>query len=163
MLHQKKDNLKGILKSGCLYAFSQAAVLFVTALAFWYGGTLIASLEIGLYQFFLCFSAIVFGTQMAASVFAFAPEIANAKAAAQSLKLQLDTIPYIDTWSTTGRKFSNFQGEVEFKDVHFGYPSRPNEKVLSGLSFVAKPGSYVALVGASGYGFKIFRFCTYTC
>ncbi|KAH8810606.1 P-loop containing nucleoside triphosphate hydrolase protein [Xylogone sp. PMI_703] len=152
MIQQRKENLSRILKSGFLYAISQAAVLFVTALAFWYGGTLIAASEIGLYQFFLCFSAIVFGAQMAGAVFAFAPEIANAKAAAQSLKAQLDTRPSIDSWSKEGEKVEKVRGEVEFKDVCFSYPSRPNENVLSGISFKAEPGSYVALVGASGCG-----------
>lgn len=119
--------------------------------AFWYGGHLIALSEIGLYQFFLCFSAIVFGTQNAGGIFAFAPEIANAKAAAQSLKAQLDTQPSIDTWSTEGRKLDKVRGQIQFKDVYFSYPLRPNTTVLSGVSFRAEPGSYIALVGASGY------------
>ena len=88
---------------------------------------------------------------MAGGIFAFAPEIANAKAAAQSLKAQLDTQPSIDTWSTEGQSLGKVRGQVEFKDVHFSYPSRPEAEVLSGLSFKVEPGSYVALVGASGY------------
>ncbi|MGY5778990.1 ABC transporter transmembrane domain-containing protein [Rhizobium sp. LEGMi135b] len=44
------------------------------------------------------------------------------------------------------------QGRVEFSDVHFSYPSRPNRSALHGLSFFVKPGETVAIVGASGAG-----------
>ncbi|XP_065177863.1 ABC-type oligopeptide transporter ABCB9-like [Sycon ciliatum] len=44
------------------------------------------------------------------------------------------------------------RGEVEFKQVSFRYPSRPESTVLKDVSFVARPGEVVALVGPSGSG-----------
>jgi len=46
------------------------------------------------------------------------------------------------------------QGPVglEFSDVTFAYPSRPDEPVLRGLDFRVEPGETVALVGPSGAG-----------
>jgi len=41
---------------------------------------------------------------------------------------------------------------VEFARVSFSYPSRPQQPVLSELSFAIEPGQTVALVGASGAG-----------
>ncbi|TQS33762.1 hypothetical protein Golomagni_05881, partial [Golovinomyces magnicellulatus] len=41
-------------------------------------------------------------------------------------------------------------GVVEFRDVHFRYPTRPEQPVLRGLNLNIQPGQYVALVGASG-------------
>jgi glucan exporter ATP-binding protein len=41
-------------------------------------------------------------------------------------------------------------GEVIFDDVSFAYPGGPN--ILSNVSFVAKPGTSVALVGQTGAG-----------
>ena len=41
---------------------------------------------------------------------------------------------------------------VEFQDVSFSYPSRPNEQALQNISFTAKPGETIALVGPSGAG-----------
>eukprot|EP00833_Pecoramyces_ruminatium_P012142 jgi/Orpsp1_1/1186174/evm.model.d7180000048690.1 len=44
------------------------------------------------------------------------------------------------------------QGYIEFQDVRFSYPSRPDVEVLKGISFKCLPGQTVALVGASGSG-----------
>lgn len=41
---------------------------------------------------------------------------------------------------------------IRFRDVHFRYPTRPEQPVLRGLNLTVKPGQYVALVGASGCG-----------
>jgi ABC-type multidrug transport system fused ATPase/permease subunit len=43
-------------------------------------------------------------------------------------------------------------GYVQFSKVHFSYPSRPDVPVLTGLSFNAKPGQTIAIVGSSGSG-----------
>uniref|UniRef100_A0A183G9E0 ABC transporter domain-containing protein n=1 Tax=Heligmosomoides polygyrus TaxID=6339 RepID=A0A183G9E0_HELPZ len=44
------------------------------------------------------------------------------------------------------------QGTIRFKDVHFTYPSRPNNPVLMGLNLTIRAGSSLALVGPSGGG-----------
>jgi ATP-binding cassette subfamily B protein len=44
------------------------------------------------------------------------------------------------------------RGEVEFRDVHFRYPSRSEVEVLKGISFAVRPGEKIALVGPSGSG-----------
>jgi len=44
------------------------------------------------------------------------------------------------------------RGNIEFNNVTFTYPSRPDVKVLENLSFSIKEGETVAFVGASGCG-----------
>jgi ATP-binding cassette subfamily B protein len=44
------------------------------------------------------------------------------------------------------------RGAVELRDVCFHYPHAPDAPVLKGISFVATPGTVVALVGESGAG-----------
>ncbi|XP_076422410.1 multidrug resistance protein 2 isoform X2 [Peromyscus maniculatus bairdii] len=43
-------------------------------------------------------------------------------------------------------------GNLEFKNVHFSYPSRSGVKILKGLNLKVQSGQMVALVGSSGCG-----------
>jgi len=47
---------------------------------------------------------------------------------------------------------SQIKGEIEFKDVEFTYPSRPDIQILKKISFDLKKGQKIALVGPSGVG-----------
>ena len=53
----------------------------------------------------------------------------------------------IDSFSDTGAKPSDTIGEIEFSDVDFHYPTRPDQKIFDGLSLKIKSGQTVALVG----------------
>ncbi len=44
------------------------------------------------------------------------------------------------------------RGEVDFQDVMFAYPTRPEVNALDGVSFKLEPGKKLALVGPSGSG-----------
>jgi ATP-binding cassette subfamily B (MDR/TAP) protein 1 len=78
--------------------------------------------------------------------------MAKAQRAATQVKRLLDRKPEIDTWSQEGEPVESMEGHIEFRDVHFRYPTRPHVPVLRGLNFTIKPGQYVALVGPSGCG-----------
>jgi ATP-binding cassette subfamily B (MDR/TAP) protein 1 len=80
------------------------------------------------------------------------PDISAAKGAATDIINLLDSKPAIDAESTEGKVPKNVEGHVVLQDVHFRYPTRPQVRVLRGLDIEAKPGTYVALVGASGCG-----------
>lgn len=149
---QQRRSLISVLKSSSLYAASQSLLFVCFALGFWYGGTLIAKHEYGMFQFFLCFMAIIFGAQSAGTIFSFAPDMGKAHHAAIELKKLFDREPLVDTWGDNGEALPEVEGTLEFRDVHFRYPTRPEQPVLRGLNLVIRPGQYVALVGASGCG-----------
>ncbi|KAL4819493.1 P-loop containing nucleoside triphosphate hydrolase protein [Aspergillus spinulosporus] len=149
---QGRASLISVLRSSLLYASSQALVFFCVALGFWYGGTLLGHHEYDIFRFFVCFSEILFGAQSAGTVFSFAPDMGKAKNAAAEFRRLFDRKPQIDNWSEEGEKLERVEGEIEFQNVHFRYPTRPEQPVLRGLNLTVKPGQYVALVGPSGCG-----------
>lgn len=152
LAEQGKKSLVSIIRSSSLYASSQSLMFLCIALGFWYGGTLIKTHEYNMMQFFLVFASIVFGAQSAGTIFSFAPDMGKARHAASELKTLFDRVPEIDTWSEEGESVETMDGAIEFRDVHFRYPTRPEQPVLRGLDLIVKPGQYVALVGPSGCG-----------
>ena len=46
----------------------------------------------------------------------------------------------------------NIKGKIEFKNVSFSYPTKPDIKILKNISFVIETGTAAALVGYSGCG-----------
>ncbi|KAI5806532.1 P-loop containing nucleoside triphosphate hydrolase protein [Peziza echinospora] len=152
LVEQGKISLVSITRSSTLYAASQSFLFFCIALGFWFGGTLMKSHEYDMGTFFLVFMAMIFGAQSAGTIFSFAPDMGKAKESAHALKTLFDRKPEIDSWSEEGEKIPEITGAIEFRDVHFRYPTRPNQPVLRGLDLVVKPGQYVALCGPSGCG-----------
>lgn len=43
----------------------------------------------------------------------------------------------------------DFEGKVDFRNVHFTYPTRPDMHVLSGLDLTLRAGEVTALVRSS--------------
>ncbi|KAG2008663.1 multidrug resistance protein 1 [Coprinopsis cinerea AmutBmut pab1-1] len=149
----KKSNKTAIWSNG-LYALSQALVFFVIALVFWYGSRLVSTFEASTFQFFIGLMSTTFGAVQAGNVFSFVPDISTAKGAGSDIIKLLDSVPEVDAESEAGKKLSHekLQGHLKLEDIHFRYPTRPGVRVLRGLSLEVQPGTYVALVGASGSG-----------
>ncbi|KAF8575980.1 ste6-like protein [Ramaria rubella] len=138
--------------SNLLFSLSQAAMFFVISLVFWFGSKLVANLEIDTKQFYTTLMSTVFGALQAGNVFAFVPDISSAQGAASDIINLLDSTPEIDAESSEGKTPENVQGHIRLEDVHFRYPTRPGVRVLRGMNLEVKPGTYIALVGASGCG-----------
>ncbi|OJJ40222.1 hypothetical protein ASPWEDRAFT_55694 [Aspergillus wentii DTO 134E9] len=147
---QLRDDVIPIVKSSLLYAASQALPFFCMALGFWYGGSLLGRHEYSLFTFYVCFSEVIFGAQAAGTVFSHAPDMGKAKHAAAEFKRLFDSKPALIT--NPGQPVTSMKGDIEFRNVYFRYPTRPEQPILRHLNLTVKPGQYVALVGASGSG-----------
>ena len=79
-------------------------------------------------------------------------EIAQASGAAEHLFEILNVEPQIKAPPRPMALPKPARGEVEFRDVSFAYPGRPNVPVLDRVSFRVMPGEKLALVGPSGAG-----------
>ncbi|SCU87694.1 LAME_0D11100g1_1 [Lachancea meyersii CBS 8951] len=53
---------------------------------------------------------------------------------------------------SSGKAFVPHSGQIEFKDVSFSYPTRPNNQLFKNLNFTIESGSNVCIVGPSGRG-----------
>ena len=66
--------------------------------------------------------------------------------AAEKVFELIDRVPEINPEGGKSQP-TKLQGTVEFKNVWFSYPTRPEVQVLKGITFCAQPGEVVALVG----------------
>jgi ATP-binding cassette subfamily B (MDR/TAP) protein 1 len=80
--------------------------------------------------------------------------VAKSCTAAEKLFEVIDREPMLDTIANIGKTIpdSRLQGRIEFRDVHFAYPSRPDAVVLDGLTISFPANKTTAIVGASGSG-----------
>ncbi|GMR44901.1 hypothetical protein PMAYCL1PPCAC_15096, partial [Pristionchus mayeri] len=80
----------------------------------------------------------------------------NSRVAAAIVYKTIDRVPLIDAYSERGDKPASLTGRIEFRNVHFRYPSRKDTKVwrpvLNGFTLCIEAGETVAFVGHSGCG-----------
>ncbi|GMQ04333.1 hypothetical protein CsSME_00049782 [Camellia sinensis var. sinensis] len=84
-----------------------------------------------------------------------APDISaflRAKAAAYPIFEMIEKNAVSKTSTKTGRKLNNLEGHIQFQDVCFSYPSRPDVMIFNKLCLDIPSGKIVALVGGSGSG-----------
>ena len=79
-------------------------------------------------------------------------ELSQAAGAAERLMEILAETPDIRAPADPMRLPSQAIGSVEFRDVSFTYPARPDRAAVHRLSFRVEPGETVAIVGPSGAG-----------
>jgi len=79
-------------------------------------------------------------------------EISQAAGAAERLTELLAVEPEIRSPSNPVPLTEPARGDIQFSDVHFAYPTRPEIAALNRVTFRVKPGETVALVGPSGAG-----------
>jgi len=136
---------------GFAFGFGNALIYSLYILGFGYGAILVdQGLEPNrMYQAIMCIILSVLG---AASAVTFTTDSAKAKLAAHDVFTIIDRESQIDAVVPEGSHRSLGDGRIEFRDVRFNYPHRPDMLVLQGLSFQVSAGQSVALVGPSGSG-----------
>uniref|UniRef100_A0A8C6HMK9 ATP-binding cassette, sub-family B member 11 n=1 Tax=Mus spicilegus TaxID=10103 RepID=A0A8C6HMK9_MUSSI len=138
---------------GFFTGYMWCLIFFCYALAFWYGSRLV--LDEGEYtpgtliQIFLCVIIAAMNIGNASSCLEI---FSTGCSAASSIFQTIDRQPITDCMSGDGYKLDRIKGEIEFHNVTFHYPSRPEVKILNNLSMVIKPGETTAFVGSSGAG-----------
>merc|ERR1712226_973104 len=145
---------KESLIRGLSHGYSQCVIFFAYAGVFRLGLELVQNETLSFLDVFITLMAIIFGGMAAGQAMAFLPDAARAQLAAQRVFFMLSRISKINPESSGGKNLSkdSIVGRIEVKNVHFTYPSRPDNKILKGINFTVNPGETVALVGQSGCG-----------
>uniref|UniRef100_A0A663MRA2 ABC-type xenobiotic transporter n=1 Tax=Athene cunicularia TaxID=194338 RepID=A0A663MRA2_ATHCN len=147
-----RDSLSKAPFYGFTYGVAQCANYFVNAAVFRFGAWLIAHCLSNFENVFIVFSSVIFAAINVGQSASLAPDYGKARMSAQRIFQLLDRKPLIDSYSEEGEKLSNFEGNVEFRNIHFVYPTRPEVQVLQGLNLKVNKGQTLALVGSSGCG-----------
>ncbi|KAM5271800.1 ATP-binding cassette sub-family B member 5 [Ctenodactylus gundi] len=149
---QHRHTLKKAQVLGSCYAFSHAFVYFAYAAGFQFGVYLVQAGRMTPEGMFIVFTAVGYGAMAFGETLVLAPEYSKAKSGAAHLFALLEKKPSIDSYSQKGKKPDTCEGNLEFRDVSFFYPCRPDVLVLHGLSLTIEKGKTVAFVGSSGCG-----------
>ncbi|OMJ16981.1 Multidrug resistance protein 1A [Smittium culicis] len=128
-------------------------VYVMYSLGFWYGAKLIRDGQSDPTKVLNVFFALIIGGFSLGGAAPSLSAITSARGAAANVFDVIDRVSPIDPLDTEkGIKVESFEGEIEFKNVTFSYPTRKEVKALDNFSISVKPGQKIALVGESGCG-----------
>ncbi|CAO2035315.1 unnamed protein product [Urochloa humidicola] len=146
-LGYKAGMAKG-LGIGCTYGIACMS----WALVFWYAGVFIRNGQTdGGKAFTAIFSAIVGGLSLGQS-FSNLGAFSKGKIAGYKLLEVIRQRPTIVQDTADGRCLDEVHGNIEFKEVAFSYPSRPDVMIFRDFSLFFPAGKTTAVVGGSGSG-----------
>ena len=149
-----KANLRAV---GVIIAMSPLATIVLNAVTlciYWFGGRMVAR---GTIESGQLLAVISYLNQIMMSVMMFSMvlmQYTRSRACGKRVAEVLDTVPDIqDKPDAVHRTIARDRGSVEFKNVSFRYSHTGNgEDVLKDITFSAKPGETIAVVGGTGSG-----------
>lgn len=158
----RRDGRAQAWVSGTCLSLCQFSNTGSMALALWYGGRLMAGGLITPTHLFQVFFMLMTMGRVIADAGSLTSDLAQGGDAVRAVLDTLDREPLIqdgeDGVESSNEKRRNnkkdivIKGAIEFKNVSFSYPTRPEATVLDGFSLEIGAGKTVALVGPSGSG-----------
>jgi ATP-binding cassette subfamily B protein len=144
-------NLRSITYYALFFPVIEVLTSVAMALILWYGGwqSLSGAISVGVVAAFLQYTRRFFRPiQDLSEKYNL---LQGAMAASERIFELLDTAPEVAEPASPRDLPVPGRGEIEFRDVWFRYDAE-GEWILRGVSFIAKPGERVAIVGATGAG-----------
>ncbi|KAI8149545.1 P-loop containing nucleoside triphosphate hydrolase protein [Fennellomyces sp. T-0311] len=144
------------VRRGYIMGFGIGGFLFVLfciyAIAFWYGGVLATNETLESWKIMVSFFCMLLGAMSLLELPNHVSAISTACGAAHKIFETIDRVPVIDPDSDEGVTPSKVIGDIEFRNIKFSYPTRPDIPILKDLSLNIRSGMTVAFVGPSGSG-----------
>jgi ATP-binding cassette subfamily B (MDR/TAP) protein 1 len=147
--------VKQSLLQGALFGIGQFSMFASYATVFFSGGSFILNGTLDFNNMTRAIMSILFSSFGLGIAQQYVGDYVKAQNAFASIFATLDIPSEIDTSESMNenkKSANNIEGKIEFKDVEFSYPTRPNELVLKKINFTINPGQSVAFVGFSGSG-----------
>ena len=145
----RKAWIKTVWYNSIFFPIAETAGAVATGLVVWYGGLNVIGggvVTLGIITAFIQYAEMLFRPlRQIADKF---NTLQMGMVAANRVFGILDTKSHIADTGTID--YTSTKGEIEFKNVHFGY--NENEEVIKGISFKANSAETVAIVGATGAG-----------
>jgi ATP-binding cassette subfamily B (MDR/TAP) protein 1 len=152
---EKKEFLKGALLQGFCVGLGLASNYFGISAVFKLTLHLLKKRNTTFERLMNCLYSISNSIDSLTSILRNMGDSNKAKLAYKSVYDTLDTeITISPFYNNNWYKISpdNIKGKIEFKNVTFSYPTKPDKLILKDLSFTINAGQNVAVVGLSGSG-----------
>ena len=152
--NETKDYLKDSLIQGFLIGFGVFINYFTYAVIYKFGIFFIKNKSLSFHNFNIVLANLMNSCDGIGDLLRGMGDIGKAKLSFKSIFEILDTKTLIDPFPNLNEKNNdlNIKGKIEFKNVFFTYPTKPNNLVLNNISFIIEPGKKIGLVGPSGGG-----------
>ncbi|KAG7563880.1 ABC transporter type 1 transmembrane domain [Arabidopsis suecica] len=148
----RRESIRQSWFAGFGLAMSQSLTSCTWALDFWYGGRLIQDGYITAKALFETFMILVSTGRVIADAGSMTTDLAKGSDAVGSVFAVLDRYTSIDPEDPDGYQTERITGQVEFLDVDFSYPTRPDVIIFKNFSIKIEEGKSTAIVGPSGSG-----------
>ncbi|XP_008474017.1 ATP-binding cassette sub-family B member 10, mitochondrial [Diaphorina citri] len=142
---------KEALAKGVFFGFTGLSGNAIILSVLYYGGVMVSyeTITVGNLSSFLLYAAYI-GISIG-GLSNFYSELNKGLGACHRLWEIMEREPLI---STSGGKFfsHSLKGEIDFNNIRFSYPSRPDAVILNDLSLKIQSGSMTSVIGSSGSG-----------
>ena len=159
LLEPYRIGKKGAHVSGASRGGGQFVIFCSYALVFYLGALFIREDLLDFQDMMRVFFALTMGAMGAGQASAFATDISKATSARRSIFQIIDHTSCVDSMAQEEKLQNdpktnkyNLEGKIDFRDVHFSYPARPDVDVLKGINLSISPGKTVGFCGESGSG-----------
>lgn len=148
---KKQAFLRGHI-SGFGYAISQFFAYCSYALGLWYASILIKHKDSNFGDIMKAFMVLIITALAIAETLALTPDIVKGSQALGSVFSIIQRKTAMDPNNPTSKTVTHVQGDIEFRNVCFKYPARPDITIFEDLNLQVSSGKSVAIVGPSGSG-----------
>ena len=155
LANEKKYYLKNSIKQAFWMSLGLSAYNFAFGAVYKCGFIFLRKKTVTFQSLMCCITIIINSCDGLSDILRNIGDTNKAKSSYKSIFDTLNTKVEISPFESSNKlKISpnNIKGNIEFKNVNFSYPTKPEQLILKDLSFTIKQGENVGIVGLSGSG-----------